>query len=66
MVAHKFYIFGPEHPVIRNWINREWLQYSTSPGFDYCLPDMALKIELRIEYRAKGFILRFYSNFGPI
>ena len=26
---------------------------------------MALKIELRIEYHAKDFMLRFDSNFGP-
>ena len=38
----------------------------TSPGFDYCFPDMALKIELIIEYHATVFMLRFDSILGPI
>ena len=38
----------------------------TSTGFDHCLPDMAFKIELRIEYHTKVFVLRFDGNFRPI
>ena len=36
------------------------------PDFDYCFPDMTLKIELRVEYHTQVFILGFDSNFGPI
>ena len=35
----------------------------TSPGFEYCFLDMALKIELGIEYHTKVFVLRFDGNF---
>ena len=38
----------------------------TSPGFNYCFPDMAMKTELRIENHTKVFMLLFNSNFGAI
>ena len=64
MVACKGYIFGLEHLVIHIWINSN--DSDISPDFDCCFPDISTKIELRIEYDTKVFMLRFNSKFGPV